>query len=103
MRTAIVFLCVWLGCGVVVASEDPPSPSFEKERETLQRMVLELEYIKDMSAEAERHADRSRRITFQYPWFRRDIERVQHGIREYLAEPDTAPRPIPPLRGDYRQ
>ena len=41
-------------------------------------------------------------LRFQYDWFVQDLARVRHGITEYLAEPDTAPREVAPLRGDYR-
>ena len=73
------------------------------ERETLARIIHELEVLEPLLAEAKAAADPDARIHFRYDWLRQDLERVRQGIREHIDAPRAEPRSVAPLRGDYRR
>lgn len=75
----------------------------DAEREALARLVHELETLEPLIEEAVRAADPDARIRFQYNWLRQDLAIVRRGIEEHLEAPRAEPRPVPPLRGDYRR
>lgn len=75
----------------------------DAEREALARLIHELDALAPLIETAESHANPDARIRFQYGWLRQDIERIKFGIREHLDAPRSEPRPVPPLRGDYRR
>ncbi len=75
----------------------------DAEREALARLVHELETLQPLIDEANRAADPDARIRFQYDWLRRDLAIVRRGIEAHLEAPRAEPRPVPPLRGDYRR
>ena len=54
-----------------------------------------------MSAAAQ-DAPTGQRVKFRYDWLQNDLEMLREGIKRHV---DSArqPRPVPPLRGDYRQ
>jgi RAQPRD family integrative conjugative element protein len=41
-------------------------------------------------------------VRFRYEWLKRDLQMMRQGIEQHLDAP-RQPRPVPPLRGDYRQ
>ncbi len=74
------------------------------ERESLARLSSEIEALYPLIDEAKRSsAQPSGRFRFEYSWLKRDLERIKQGIDEWLAQPDTTPREITPLGGDYTQ
>ena len=75
----------------------------EAERESLARMVHELEALDPLMHTAESQADPDARIRFQYDWLRQDLARIRLGIEEHLNAPQAEPRRFPPIRGDYRR
>ena len=75
----------------------------DAEREALARLVHELEVLEPLIEEASRAADPDARIRFQYDWLRQDLVIVRRGIEDHLETPRAEPRPVPPLRGDYRR
>ena len=75
----------------------------ETERALLARLLHELKLLEPLIASSEAEADPDARIHFQYDWLRQDLERVRAGIQAHLDAPRNEPRPVPPLRGDYRQ
>ena len=75
----------------------------ETERALLARLLHELKLLEPLIASSEAEADPDARIHFQYDWLRQDLERVRAGIQAHLDAPRNTPRPVPPLRGDYRQ
>jgi RAQPRD family integrative conjugative element protein len=75
----------------------------DAEREALARLIHEMDALAPLIDAAENHANPDARIRFQYGWLRQDIERIKFGIREHLEAPRSEPRPVPPLRGDYRR
>ncbi len=98
MRTISLLgaLIFGLHCPVTLADADA-------ERETLTRLVHELELLATLLAEAEAAADPDARIRFRYGWLKRDLERVRQGIKEHIDAPRAEPRTVLPLRGDYRR
>ena len=73
------------------------------ERATLSRLLHELALLEPLIASSAAEANPDARIRFQYDWLRQDLERVRAGIKAHLDAPRNEPRPVPPLRGDYRQ
>ncbi len=83
-------------CGYAQADED-------SEREALAQISNEIErlehLVKDSSVNA---VTASTRVRFQYEWLISDLQLIRAGIDAHL---DSArqPRPVPPLKGDYRR
>lgn len=73
------------------------------EREALAQLAHELTTLEPLIREGEIQADPDARIRFQYDWLRQDLARVRMGIQEHLHAPRAEPRPVAPLRGDYRR
>jgi len=73
------------------------------EREVLARLIHELRATEVLIAQAEAQADPDARIHFRYDWLRQDLARIRQGISEHIDAPRAEPRPVPPLRGDYRR
>jgi|TARA_A100000171_G_scaffold33490_1_gene31908 RAQPRD family integrative conjugative element protein len=73
------------------------------ERAMLARLLHEIVLLEPLVARSEAEVDPDARIHFQYDWLRQDLERVRAGIQAHLDAPRNEPRPVPPLRGDYRQ
>ncbi|WP_198972637.1 integrative conjugative element protein, RAQPRD family [Xylophilus sp. ASV27] len=74
----------------------------ELERERLSRIAAEIEQVQAMVAEAERSAPTGQRVKFRYDWLQRDLEMLRQGVISHVDAP-RQPRPVAPLRGDYRQ
>lgn len=75
----------------------------DAERESLARIIHELDALEPVIRSAESQADLDARIRFQYAWLRQDITRIRLGIAEHLNAPQAEPRRFPPIRGDYRR
>jgi RAQPRD family integrative conjugative element protein len=75
----------------------------DAERDALARLVHKLESLEPLIVEASRAADPDARIRFQYDWLRDDLETVRRGIESHIDAAAAEPRPIAPLRGDYRR
>ena len=75
----------------------------DAERAMLARLLQELTLLEPLIMRSEAEADPDTRIHFQYDWLRQDLDRVRAGIQAHLDAPRNTPRPVPPLRGDYRQ
>jgi len=63
----------------------------------------EIEALEPLIREAELHADMGARIRFQYDWVRRDLKQIRFAIEEHIEAPQSEPRKVPPLLGDYRR
>ena len=86
---------------------EPPRPApvvdrVDAEREALARIANELEAIEAMAQEASRSAPSMARVQFRYDWLIADLRLMERGIREHLDAP-RQPRPVAPLKGDYRR
>ena len=76
-----------------------------QEREQLARISSELQIVEQMAEQAQQSAQSSQPsgyVRFRYDWLERDLEMMRQGIEDHLDAP-RQPRPVPPLRGDYRQ
>jgi RAQPRD family integrative conjugative element protein len=93
----LVLLSASVLCAVPLARADEDS-----EREQLARIEYELEGLQAMVGDAGKRAPSGQRVKFRYDWLQRDLALVRQGIEEHLDAP-RQPRPVPPLRGDYRQ
>lgn len=74
----------------------------ELERERLARIAGEIQQVQVMVSEAEKSAPTGQRVKFRYDWLLRDLELMQQGVVNHVDAP-RQPRPVAPLRGDYRQ
>lgn len=94
----------WLWAGAIaLLLAAPAQADRDGEREALARLVHELATLEPLIREAEVQADPDARIRFQYDWLHQDLARIRLGIREHLNAPHSEPRPVEPLRGDYRR
>ena len=75
----------------------------DAERESLARLIHELETIEPLIRSAESQANPDARIRFRYDWLRQDLARARAGVQEHIDAPRAEPRTFPPLRGDYRR
>ena len=73
-------------------------------RQVLARIHNELGYVQGMVNDArQHHLTLPGRLRLDYDRLQYDLELIRHGIFVVLHEPDTAPREIIPLSGDYRE
>ena len=98
MRTIILLHVFVLGL-----ASPPAYGDADGERETLARIIHELEILEPLLAEAKAVADPEARIRFRYDWLKKDLERIRQGIQEHIDAPRAEPRVVAPLRGDYRR
>lgn len=97
---------LWRAAVIVLSALFSSSPVFadtDAERETLARLIHEIEALAPLTETAESQASPDARIRFRYDWLRQDLERIRAGIQEHIDAPRAEPRTFPPLRGDYRQ
>ena len=96
-------IVVFVSVSLLGLSGVPPFADGDGERETLARLVHELESLEPLIVEASRAADPDARVRFQYDWLRQDLATIRRGVEAHLEAPRAEPRPVPPLRGDYRR
>lgn len=94
-------LALLLGAGASLSAM-PLAGDDETEREQLARIVHEIERLEVMVASAAQTAPTGQRVRFRYDWLQNDLRLLRMGITEHTDAP-RQPRPVPPLRGDYRQ
>ena len=75
----------------------------EGERESLARVIHELQAVEPLLRAAESQANPDARVRFRYDWLRQDLQRMRLGIQEHIDAPRAEPRSFPPLRGEYRR
>ena len=98
MRTLLILGVIALALYGSLAHADAAA-----ERQTLARIIHELELLAPLLTEAEANADPDARIRFRYDWLRQDLQQVEQGIQQHIDAPRSSPRTVPPLRGDYRR
>ena len=98
MRAIILLHIFVLGLASPLAHADA-----DAERESLARIIHELEILEPLIDEAKDAADPDARIRFRYDWLKKDLESIRRGILEHIDAPRAEPRVPVPLRGDYRQ
>lgn len=87
---------------VLGPAAQPARADDDAEREQLARISHELLQLQAMVADAGRRLPGTQRVRFRYDWLQRDLELVRQGIDDHIDAP-RQPRPVPALRGDYRQ
>lgn len=97
-----LFALIVVGILATTASAWAGVTDDELERERLSRIAAEIEQVQAMVAEAERSAPAGQRVKFRYDWLLRDLEMLRQGVVTHVDAP-RQPRPVAPLRGDYRQ
>jgi RAQPRD family integrative conjugative element protein len=75
----------------------------DAERETLARIIHQLDALDPLIKRAQANADQDSRIRFRYDWWRQDLKQIKDGIQSHIDSPRAQPRSFPPLRGDYRR
>lgn len=95
LRILATTLVAWVTLPLARADDD-------LERERLARIAHEVERVHALVAEAARSVPPAQRVQFRYDWLQRDLEMLRAGILQHVDAP-RQPRPVPPLRGDYRQ
>ena len=78
------------------------SVSEDAERESLSRIEHELAIVQQMVEDASKQNPPAQAVKFRYTWLIRDIKLMRDGIASHF-DAERQPRPVPPLRGDYRQ
>lgn len=74
----------------------------EQERERLATIAAELAHLQALALRAAEVAPAGQRVRFRYDWLARDLQLMRDGIEQH-SDAQRQPRPVPPLRGDYRQ
>lgn len=87
---------------VALSATNAQAGDADTERENLARIASEIERVQVMVAEAAQTAPTGERVKFRYDWLLRDLGQLREGITSHVDAP-RQPRPVPPLRGDYRQ
>ncbi len=87
---------------VMLCAFSPARADEDAQRESLARIAYELSRLEQMSADAGKQQESRSRTRFRYDWLGRDLSLVRRGIEDHLDAP-RQPRPVPALRGDYRQ
>lgn len=95
-----LFCAALLACALAAGSATAAGNDIERER--LAVIENELVRLKTLVAQAHAAAPTGQRIQFHYEWLLADLELIQKGINDHLDAP-RQPRPVPALRGDYRQ
>lgn len=88
--------------GVILVAPNAQAADEELEREQLARIAHEIAQLEAMVAAAAQNTPTGQRVRFRYEWLQRDLQLVREGITQHTDAP-RQPRPVPPLRGDYRQ
>ena len=103
MKSPVSFFAV-LAIGVLAntASAWAAVADDDLERERLARIASEIEQVQALVSQAEQSAPTGQRVKFRYDWLQRDLEMLRQGITSHIDSP-RQPRPVTPLRGDYRQ
>lgn len=73
------------------------------ERESLAKLMHELDALHLLIDEAEGRSDPNARVKMQYSLLRSDLAKFRFGVKEYLDSPTIEPRKYAPLSGDYVQ
>ncbi|WP_407280376.1 RAQPRD family integrative conjugative element protein [Aromatoleum evansii] len=87
---------------LVAAAALPVAADADRERENLARLEHELALLASEVRAAKADAPSITRIHFQYDNLARDLDLIRAGIADHLDAP-RHPRPIEPLKGDYRR
>lgn len=75
-----------------------------REREHLAAVVRQIDLIDRLARQSAVASPRTRsRYHFDYRRFNADLQRLRHGVNDYLAPPRAQPRDPSALTGEYRR
>lgn len=74
----------------------------DAELESLSRIEHELAIVQRMVEDASKQTLPAQSVKFRYTWLIRDLKLMRDGIASHF-DAERQPRPVPVLRGDYRQ
>ena len=92
---SLLALAALAGSASVRADED-------QERENLARLEHEIRVLQANVRSAAAQGNTLARVQFRYDWLEQDLELVRRGLADHLDAP-RQPRPVPPLKADYRR
>lgn len=101
-KTSSLFVLLVVGMLATTATAWADVADDELERERLARIAAEIEQVQRLVDEAEKSAPTGQRVKFRYDWLLRDLQLLREGVVTHVDAP-RQPRPVAPLRGDYRQ
>ena len=100
-RVRRAWLIALLASAAATAATAVHAGDDDTEREMLARIAHELQLVQAMVTDAARSAPPTGRVKFRYDWLERDLQLLREGVMQHVDAP-RQPRPVPPLRGDYR-
>lgn len=92
---SLLALAVLAGSTGVRADED-------QERENLAHLEHELRLLQEQVRSAATQGNTMARVQFRYDWLDQDLELMRRAVADHLDAP-RQPRPVPPLKADYRR
>ncbi|MDZ4175207.1 MAG: RAQPRD family integrative conjugative element protein [Hydrogenophaga sp.] len=95
-------IAMLIACASASQTAQAAGGDADTERENLARIDAELERVQVMVKEAAERAPSGQRVKFRYDWLLQDLQLLRKGVADHVDAP-RQPRPVPPLRGDYRQ
>ena len=72
------------------------------EKQSLVRLLRQLNELDNLISEAETNANPDARIQFDYNRLRYDLLLIMNGISAHVDRPDYTPRTLEQIPGDYR-
>ncbi|MBE0469922.1 MAG: RAQPRD family integrative conjugative element protein [Methyloprofundus sp.] len=73
------------------------------ERRALLEILAHIEQTESLINVARAQQNPDQRIKFRYDWLNDDLHKVSRGIRDHLKAPQSQPRSVEPVLGDYRR
>lgn len=95
-------IAMLIACAAITPAAQAASGDADTERENLARISSEIERVQVMVKEAADRAPSGQRVKFRYDWLLQDLQMLREGVSDHVDAP-RQPRPVPPLRGEYRQ
>ena len=74
----------------------------DQERENLARLEHDIRLLQAQVRSAAVQGNTMARVQFRYDWLDQDLELMRRAVADHLDAP-RQPRPVPPLKGDYRR
>jgi len=99
MKTRILLIALLPGFAWSSVSAD--GVALSGEQAALSRLSHEIAALQPLIDEAKQAGPAHNRVRFAYTALENDLAVIRGGIDRYLSTPDTEPRKIKPLRGDY--
>ena len=89
-------------CALALLTSPAVRADEDQERENLARLEHEIRVLQANVRSAAAQGNTLARVQFRYDWLEQDLELVRRGLADHLDAP-RQPRPVPPLKADYRR